>query len=572
MHRWRASCTRSSEDPALWLRSPSGSCAGMGGKEHKSDMNQAGNQVRNQARSIAEAVCMQALRKPDERAVVDRNGPVTYIQLWKNTARCARALKELGIRDGGRVVMECTQDVLFLTVDLACQLTGAVFVGVERRIAPGRLREIVRQTEPALLLTSKTVDISTAADRQSPVMKHMTVKEFTDLLKEGNGAQTEDPLFREPSSDCLREAEELASRTNPDTVAQILFSTGTTGKTKGAVLTNRANVANAQNIIDGVRMEADAVEMVPLPINHAHGLRTCYAHFLNGSCVLIANGITFPRVLFDMMEKYGANALDLSPSAAQMLMTASSGRLKEMASSIRYVEVGTAFLPETTKELLREFFPGARLYNFYGSSESGRTCSLEFSGEMNRPGCIGLPVPNARFAVLDPEGRIMESDAEHTGLLACAGPMNMTGYWRSPELTEETLKDGYLLTADLSYIDKDGYIYVLGRQDDVIVYKGIKIAPEEIEEAAMGCGLIADCACIPVKDETAGQVPKLFVVPKEPDSWRAEALFVYLKLHIDDNRMPRTIERIDAIPRTYNGKILRRELAARAEGSSPAPA
>ena len=155
----------------------------------------------------------------------------------------------------------------------------------------------------------------------------------------------------------------------------------------------------------------------------------------------------------------------------------------------------------------------------------------------------------------------MQSDAEHTGRLASAGPMNMSGYWKAPELSEQTLRDGYVLTADVSYIDKDGYIYVLGRQDDVIVYKGIKISPEEIEEAAMGCSMVADCACIPEADKVAGQVPKLFVVPADRAAWREAELFAYLKEHVDDNRMPRTIVLIDEIPRTYNGKVLRKELA-----------
>ena len=139
----------------------------------------------------------------------------------------------------------------------------------------------------------------------------------------------------------------------------------------------------------------------------------------------------------------------------------------------------------------------------------------------------------------------------------------MTGYWGEPELSGQTMQDGYVRTADLAYIDPDGYVYVLGRADDVINYKGIKISPEEIEEAAAGCAMVADCACIPVEDELAGQVPKLFVVPAEDVEYDEAQLFKYLKEHIDDNRMPRTIERIDMIPRTYNGKILRRELSSR---------
>ena len=527
--------------------------------------------IRNRARSLAEAVYLHAVSTPDRIAAADKSGPHSYAELWDDISLAAGVLKDLGVKKGSRLVMECSQDVLFLTVNLACQLLEAIFVGVERKVARGRLDEIVRQTEPVLMLMIKKDEAS--ADG----VCSMTIREFCALLNEKREAESrpepesdtrcpkEEAAFGLAGKERLYLAAQAVRNLKGDAVSEIIFSTGTTGKTKGAILTSSANIANAQNVIDGVHMGPEAVELVPLPINHAHGLRTCYAHLLNGSCVLIVNGISFPRVVFDTMLKYGANALDLSPSAAQMLINTSAARLKEIASTIDYVEVGAAFLPESTKQKLRECFPASRLYNFYGSSESGRACCLDFSKAENLPGCIGLPVPNATFVVMGPDDTPIQSDAEHTGRLASAGPMNMSGYWRAPELSKETLKDGYVLTADLSYIDERGYIYVLGRQDDVIVYKGIKISPEEIEEAAAGCELVADCACVPQEDEVAGQVPKLFVVAKDRETFRQMDLFDYLKKHIDDNRMPRTIELIDAIPRTYNGKLLRKELAAKAQ-------
>lgn len=509
------------------------------------------NEVKKQARSLAEAVFSYARLRPEVSAVADKNGAYTYIRMWDEITLCAQVLEELGVKTGDRIVMECSQDVLFLAVNLSCQLTGAIFVGVERRVAPGRLKEIIEQAEPVLVLTRKASDMD---------VKNLSIKDFEALLKSRRAAEEADAGLRERR---LLKAEAALKELDPEQIHEILYSTGTTGKSKGVMIANRANVANAQNIIDGTHMGQDAVELVPLPINHAHGLRTCYAHLLNGSTVLIANGITFPRLLFDMMNQYGANAIDLSPSAARMLVDTSAGKLKELAPSIEYVELGSAYLPEGTKQLLRECLPTSRLYNCYGSSESGRTCALDFSGESDMVDSVGIPVPNATFAVMGPDGQIMESDEDHTGLLATKGPMNMSGYWREPELTASTLVDGYVLTADMSYIDRSGCIHVLGRQDDVIVYKGIKISPEEIEEVVLGCSQVSDCALIPVADEVVGQVPKLYVVPADPDTFREEELFGYLKEHVDDNRMPRTIERIDEIPRTYNGKIKRKELVNR---------
>ena len=353
------------------------------------------SEVRIQARAIAEAVILHAERIPDARALADKEGPVTYGQLKDRMFLCARTLKRLGVKPGDRVVMECTQDAFFVTVNLACQLLGAVFVGVERKVARGRLEEILLQTQPVLLVTirktepvflqtdRKTEPVPLQTDRKTEAvplqtdqktepadggLKYLTAKELKELLcqEAESGAS-----FAEDGSSLAQGAHLERNRT-----AEIMFSTGTTGKTKGAVLTNGANVANAQNIIDGVQMEPDAVEMIPLPINHAHGLRTIYAHLLNGSCALIANGITFPRVLLDMMQKYGANAIDLSPSAANMLISTSEGRLKEEAApSVRYVEVGRHFCRRRQR-------PGS------GNASRARDCIIS----------MVLPNPGARAA------------------------------------------------------------------------------------------------------------------------------------------------------------------------------
>lgn len=488
--------------------------------------------------TLFEAIRYHAEHTPDRYALIDPKAPHSYSQFLEQILAVCAGLNSLNVGRGDRVICECSQDASFMAVNLACSVNGVVFVGVERRVADQRLLEIYEQTEAALVLTLR--------DRPDLPVRHMTMKQF---------------LANNCSETGLPSAEEF-SLPQPGDICEILFSTGTTGKSKGVLLTNRANVANAQNIIDGTHMEKDSVEMMPLPLNHAHGLRTAYAHLLNGSTCLILNGITLPRVVLNKMAEYGANAMDLTPSAAEMLLKTAGESLHALSSGIRYIEVGAAFLTESTKDKLRECFPSSRLYNFYGSSESGRCCVLDFASVTDRPGCIGRPVPNASFCFLDTNGRKIVTDAEHTGILACSGAMNMDGYWGEPDLTKETLRDGYVITADLSYMDPEGYVYVLGRKDDVINYKGIKISPDEIEEVVSACDLIADCACVPMEDELAGQVPKLFVSlrPELADDYSEEKLYAFLKDRIDDNRMPRKIEVIDVIPRTYNGKLLRSKL------------
>ena len=139
--------------------------------------------------------------------------------------------------------------------------------------------------------------------------------------------------------------------------------------------------------------------------------------------------------------------------------------------------------------------------------------------------------------------------------------MNMKGYYKQPELTAQTMSGGYVYTNDEGYIDEAGFVYVLGRRDDVINYKGIKIAPDEIEAAAMRFPGVRDCACVPMPDPVAGQVPKLFVAAADPDSFDRKALMRFLQEHLEPERMPAKCELIGEIPRTFNGKIQRKSFS-----------
>jgi Acyl-CoA synthetases (AMP-forming)/AMP-acid ligases II len=141
--------------------------------------------------------------------------------------------------------------------------------------------------------------------------------------------------------------------------------------------------------------------------------------------------------------------------------------------------------------------------------------------------------------------------------------MNMDCYWNNPDLTASVLRDNFILTNDLGYIDNEGFVYVLGRKDDVINYNGIKISPEEIEEVAIKYRGVKDAACVPCADKMAGQIPKLFISVEDKQSFEIKKLMNYFSDHLDGNKVPKIVEIIDEIPKTFNGKVKRRELMER---------
>lgn len=482
-------------------------------------------------KSIVEAVSQNAELYPQKICIVDRKGEYNYQTIWESIQRVAQIYIDLGIQKNNCVIIECTQGADYIISGLACQLIGAIMIPVEYKIPEANLNDIIRETDAQLLLCKTNFKTNIESIY------------FKKLLEKANTTQGLVKEFPKKEDS-----------------AEILYTAGTTGKSKGIELTNINNICLAENIIFGTEMKKYNVELIPLPLSHSHGLRTCYANLYNGSTVILVEGMTQVKFIFDLILKYKVTALDLTPSTVLILKKFFGKKIHEFNRQIDYIQIGTAMLPEKTKEMLIEDFPKARLYNFYGSTESGRTCVLDFSKYRNKKGCIGIPSYNARFVITDDNRNIIQSSKQNPGLLACAGKMNMKAYWRNPELTKEVLQGEFIYTNDLGYIDEDGFIYILGRKDDVINCGGIKIAPTEIEEYVIKCLGIRDCACVPIPDKILGQVPKLYIVVDDINKFKIQNFMAELKIYISNNKLPKEIEIIDQIPRTHNGKIQRMKL------------
>lgn len=480
--------------------------------------------------SMVEILFENAQKHPKRWCIIDGKGAYSYAEICSAVKRAAYELQNAGVKKEDRVLAECTQNADYLICDFACNLLGAYFVPVEHKASASNVQNIYEETEAVLLLCEENYEFP------AKMLSYQTV-----VKKEGKELE----VYEFPKG---------------EETAEILYTTGTTGKSKGIEITHSNNIAIAENISYGTKMREGNVELIPLPLSHSHGLRCAYANFFRGGTVVITDGVTRVLDIYKLIKQYQVTAVDLSPTAASVLLKLTRGRFAEFNGQFDYIQIGTAALSEELKAELCRQFPDVRLYNFYGSTESGRSCALNFNSEDDRKYCIGFPTHNAVFMITDDDRMEIRSDAEHTGLIACAGAMNMKGYWKQPELTAQVMKNGYVYTNDEGYIDERGFVYVLGRKDDIINYKGIKIAPEEIEETVMQYKGVKDCACVPVKDAAAGQAPKVFLVFQNPDRFDKVSFMRFLEEHIDANKVPKYIELIDEIPRASNGKIQRKKL------------
>ncbi len=483
--------------------------------------------------SIAEAVFRHAETSPNKLCLADDGGNVTYRQYVDTICRYISCFKELGIYEQDKVVIEATQTIDYLAIELALHLIGAIFVPVEQNCAVEKIGSFVERVNAKAVIVRKT-----------------------EACNERNWYTYAQLSERCISSDPFN----ISEFPNSDTVSEILFSTGTTGKEKGIVLTHKNDIALAENVMYGVEMEPDNVEMIPSPMNHSHGLRRYYANMYNGSSVVLLGSVMDIRRFFDNIDRYKVNSIDLVPTALSVVLKLSKTKLAEYKEQLRYIQLGAAPLLEQDKQTICSFLPDTRLYNFYGSTESGCTCIYNFNTPHSKPNCIGKPTHNTILLTVDDNRIPLRSSAENSGLLATKGGMNMLKYWEDENETHQVLVDGVVYSNDIGYVDADGDVILLGRKGDIINVGGNKVSPEEIENAAKAMSKIADCGCIPLADEAKGQVPKLIVQMAVGEHFDPKEIRTFLASKLEPYKVPQSIVQIEKIPRSYNGKLLRKEL------------
>lgn len=483
--------------------------------------------------SIVEAVFHYGEITPNKICLADDNGFVSYGGYKDLICRYAACFAGIGIGKKDKVVIEANQTIDYLAIELALHLIGAVFVPVEHNCATDKIRYFTKRVKANAVIVNNSDGYGdcrcytyTQLSEMCLVVERFSIKEFPEK----------------------------------DAISEILFSTGTTGKEKGIVLKHANDIALAENVMYGVEMEKDNVEMIPSPLNHSHGLRRYYANMYNGSTVVLLGSVMDIMRFFKNIDTYNVNSMDLVPTALSVVLKLSKDKLSEYKNQLRYIQLGAAPLLEKDKEKICSLLPNTRLYNFYGSTESGCTCIYNFNTENTKPNCIGKPTHNTTLLIVDDERNEIVSTEGNTGLLATKGAMNMVEYFEDESETKQVMSDGIIYSNDIGYVDADGDVILLGRKGDVINVGGNKVSPEEIENVAKEMPEIADCGCIPVPDSAKGQVPKLFVQMANGEEFNSIAIRSFFASKLEPYKVPAVIEQITVIPRSYNGKLLRKEL------------
>jgi long-chain acyl-CoA synthetase len=477
-----------------------------------------------------------AVQRPSGIAFAVENRKVSFDDCRRLLISAAWRLKKAGVGRGDRVVICSANTPEMAMAYFAVHAIGAVAVPVHPESPDEAIRFVVDDCSPRLVLLGSrrlSLPIPTA-----------------DLLSYAR---------------CDDAGGHLAVECALDDVADILYTTGTTGRKKGVVLTHLNIASAALNINKFVQNTSKDLEVVPIPLSHSFGLGRLRCWARTGNTLALEDGMRNPARVLKTVLDLKANGLALVPAGFELMLKMLGDGLGAARSHLRYIEIGSASMNPSTREKLIALLPKTRICHHYGLTEASRAMFTEFHADAHKPGTIGKPSPNVEAAICDENGWPL--GPEEVGEIVIRGAMVAREYWRQPELTGKMLSQGRLRTGDLGYTDRDGYFFLVGRQSDVINVGGLKVSPEEIEAVLNQYEGIQESACVGIPDPlgVTGECVRAYLVSDREIA--ATRLIEWLRGRLEEYKIPRSFERIDAIPKTASGKIQRHLL--RKQGAKP---
>lgn len=341
--------------------------------------------------------------------------------------------------------------------------------------------------------------------------------------------------------------QEISACQIPSNVADILYTTGTTGKQKGIMISHKAIVANAENLLSAMQFTSDLLFVISGPINHIGSLSKIWPTIIAGATLNITAGMKDMNAFLRAFQlPYHKVATFLVPSSIRMLLQFAKKDLTALSEKIDFIETGAAPMTQADMEALCRLLPHTSLYNTYASTETGIICTHNYNSDYCIAGCLGKPMKHSSIFITT-EGNV-----------ACKGDTLMEGYVDDDVSTQSVLHDEALFTSDQGRIDAEGRLHLTGRSGDIINIGGYKVNPVEVEDAALSFPAVADCICTASPHPVIGTVLKLYVVPKDGKELNKNALFTHLQQKLEHHQVPQLYTIVDHIERTYNGKLNRK--------------
>ena len=504
----------------------------------------------------------------DSLALTFKDVTLTYGELWQAAQGFATALADRGLRRRDRVAIYLDKRIETVTALLGASAAGGVFVPVNPLLRPGQVGYIMRDCDVRVLVTSQ--------DRLGLLRDELDEcksVEHVFIVGHDPGAALPDAGARYSVSPWPLASGPVAApapvcEVDAD-MAAIFYTSGSTGRPKGVVLSHRNLIVGAESVSHYLGNRGDDVILSALPISFDAGFSQLTTAFAVGAHVVLMNYL-LPGDVVRLCVKHGVTGLTCVPPL--WIQIAQQQWPAEAAGRLRYFANTGGKMPRVTLDRLRAIFPQARPYLMYGLTEAFRSTYLDPAEVDRRPDSIGKAIPNAEILVVRPDGTPCEPGEE--GELVHRGPLVSLGYWNDPERTAERFRpvpgrEPGLCTDELAVWsgdavvrDEEGFLYFVGRKDEMIKTSGYRVSPSEVEEVAYSTGLVRDAVALGVADPTLGQHIVLVVSPADGLEADAGELLTRMKKELPQYMLPKHVHVWADIPRSPNGKFDRARIRA----------
>jgi len=517
---------------------------------------------------VEEFLEQSAKRFSEKTALVTETERFSYLQIEQQANCLAHALVSTGVTRGDRVVIVLPNSLEAVLAVWAILKAGAVFVVLHPSIKSDKLAYVLNNCRAtAMVLTGAKVDSDYGWLGETPYLRSVFVVSGEQCHFEQVWASGKEAL----SVDDIRK--KLANVSSPEKkcididLAALIYTSGSTGRPKGVMMTHLNVVSAATAITTYLENTAEDIVLNVLPLSFDYGLYQLLMMFKVGGTLVLLKSFAYPHPVLQKIADEGVTGFPIVPTISATLLQTNLSRYA--FPKLRYITNTAAALPVEHIRRLRSAFPQVKIYSMYGLTECKRVSYLPPDQIDSRPGSVGRGMPNEEVYIVDPEGQRVAPGI--VGELVIRGSNVMKGYWEMPEETERCLRPGrlpgekVLHSGDLFYADAEGYLFFVGRRDDVIKTRGEKVSPREVEDAIYSIESVAEAAVIGVPDPILGSAIKAFIVPKQGAALTAQDVLRHCSAKLEDFMIPKIVEFRPSLPKTDTGKISRRAIAEKAQ-------
>ena len=495
-----------------------------------------------------------ASRLPDKVALICGNRRVTYREIEVDANRLAHGLMARGVQRGDRVVVFLDNCVEAAVAVWGILKAGAVFVMVNPTTKADKLTYLLNNCRcTAMIAQPGRLRGYETCWNETPHLTHVIGVGGSDIP----GCTHPVSAWQDILSEQTEHSEPPAKRCIDVDLAALVYTSGSTGNPKGVMLTHHNMVTANRAITAYLRNTQDDIVLNVLPLSFDYGLYQWLMCCNYGGTLVLEKSFTYPHATLEKIVQEKVTGFPIVPTIVAILLQMDLAKYD--LSKLRYLSNTGAAFPIEYIQKLRKLIPGVTIFSMFGLTECKRVSYLPPEEIDRRPGSVGKAMPNCETMIMDEAGKLLGPG--EVGELVVRGSNVMRGYWESPEETARRLKPGriphetWLYTGDLFRTDEDGFLYWVGRKDDIIKSRGEKVSPREVEDVLVQHPSIAEAAVVGISDPVLGQAVRA-VIRLQPDCLlTARDVQSHCRQYLEDFMVPQQVEIRDTLPKTPNGKI-----------------